>query len=389
LPAPLRLLHLITSTDLGGAETQLARFLAASPPGRYEHLVCGLMPAGPLARVMADAGARVTSLGLSRGPAALWRGVGAVRKLLARERPALVQTWMYHADLLGLLAARLPPRPGGGAPVVWGLRCADLDLASYAPATRLVVKACAALSGRPAAIAVNSQAGLDFHQGLGYPAAKMRLIPNGFDTALFRPDASARATARAELGLNDEQVLIGQVARVDPNKDHATFIAAARLLAERAPQARFLFLGQGTEPGSPALAACEEPPLAGRCHRLGRREDVPRWLNALDVFAQSSASEGLPNALGEAMSVGLMCVATQAGDSALLLGQTGLLAPIRQPAALAEALAQALALDPAQRAQIGAAARQRITQGYSLAAAHQAWWELYQEVLGRVPRLPS
>jgi glycosyltransferase involved in cell wall biosynthesis len=378
----LRLLHVITSTGVGGAETQLTRFIAASPPGRYEHLVCCLMPAGPLASAMAQAGARVTCLGLSRGPAALLRGVGAVRALLVRERPALMQTWMYHADLVGLLAAVLPPRPAGGVPVVWGLRCADLDLGSYAPATRLVVKACAALSRFPAAIAVNSQAGLAFHQGLGYPAAKMRLIPNGFDTALFSPDAEARAAARAELGLGDGQVLIGHVARVDPNKDHATFLAAARLLAGRAPAARFLFIGQGTEPGSPTLAACDEPPLAGRCFRLGRREDVPRWLAALDVFAQSSCSEGLPNALGEAMSAGVTCVATQAGDSAALLGEAGFSVPARQPQALAGALVQALDLGPAGRARMGAAARQRIEQGYSLAAAHQAWWDLYAQCLG-------
>ncbi len=379
----MRILHVITSTGVGGAETQLARFIAASPTGRYQHLVACLMPEGPLAPVMAGGGAEIRCLGLTSGPAALLAGVGRLRALLKEWRPELVQTWMYHADLLGLLSARLPPRPAGGVPVVWGLRCADLDLAAYAASTRLVVRACAALSRLPAAIAVNSRAGLAFHERLGYPARKLRLIPNGFDTEIFRPDPLARAAARAELGLTDGHPLIGHVARLDPNKDHATFVAAARLLASRRPQARFLFIGQGTEEGGPALAACAEPPLAGRCFRLGRREDVPRWLAALDVFAQSSASEGLPNALGEAMSAGLMCVATEAGDSAALLGDAGWLTPVRQPYALAEALERALALTPAERAAMGARARLRIKEGYSLAAAHQAWWELYQEVLGR------
>ena len=378
---PVNIWHVITSTGVGGAETQLLRLIEALGPQEARHRVACLLPEGALAPALRAAGAEVVSLNLRPGLPALVRGARELRQLLAAQPADLVQTWLYHADLLGLLAAR-PLK----LPLVWSLRCSDLDLSRYRFSTRLVVKACVALARlpQPRVILANSQSGLLFHAGLGYPRAKLRLIANGFDLERFAPDPAQGARRRAELGWGPDDLVVGHVARLDPAKDHAGFLAAARLLAGRLPAARFLLIGQGVQPDNPGFAACQEPPLAGRCHLLGRREDVPAWLTAMDVFAQSSLSEGLPNALGEALASGLPAAATDAGDSRQLVGPAGRLVPPGQPFALAQALEELLRLPAAERQALGRLGRQRLAQNYSLEAMAAAHLKLYGEIRARV-----
>jgi glycosyltransferase involved in cell wall biosynthesis len=211
----------------------------------------------------------------------------------------------------------------------------------------------------------------------------MLLMPNGFDAAIFRPDPVSRGQVRAELGLTDDHTAVIRVARDDPNKDLPTFLAAVKIAAPRQPHARFFLVGQGMDPGNPALAECLEPPLKGVVRLLGRRDDVPRLLTGMDLFVQSSVSEGLPGALGEAMAARLVCVATRVGDSREMLGDAGFLVEPGQPLALAEAMIDALALPEEERIRRGIETRVRIQDGYSLRAMVQAHAELYQKVLGR------
>lgn len=369
----VRVCHVITTTDRGGAETQLLRLVAALPPPEWEHHVICLRPEGELAGRLRAAGATVSALGLAPRPWVLFGAARRLRALIKGLAPDLVQTWLYHADLMGALAA-------GGRPLVWGLRNADLALSA---STGLVAWLCARLSRRPAAIVANSQAGAVHHQRRGYSPRRMLVIANGVDVELYRPDPGARAARRAELGLAADDLLVGHVARLDPAKDHAGFLDAARILAGRLNNARFVLMGLGVEPGNPALAGCAVPPLVGRCHLLGPRDDVPAWLAAMDVFAQSSVSEGLPNALAEAMSAGVACAATAVGDSAELLGACGRLAPPGQPFALAEAMEALLRLPAEARTELGARARARIVERYSLAAMAAAYAGLYRELSGR------
>ena len=187
MPGPRRILHVITGTGVGGAENQLLRLVGGSAPD-FSHTVVSLEPEGPLAKPMREAGARVASLNLAPGPSALVGGVLRLSGLIRRERPNLVQAWMYHANLLAQLAALV----SRFSPVVWGIRCTDMDPASYGRSTRLVMKACARLSGLPWLVVANSRAGAEFHRGMGYPADSMRVIPNGFDTGAFYPRRRCR-----------------------------------------------------------------------------------------------------------------------------------------------------------------------------------------------------
>jgi glycosyltransferase involved in cell wall biosynthesis len=195
-------------------------------------------------------------------------------------------------------------------------------------------------------------------------------VPNGFDTDLFRPDAEQRARWRSRLGIGDGQNLIGMVARLDPMKDHATFLAAAAEVAERS-DAAFLLVGAGTE------SLPVPPALAGRLHALGERSDVQEILPALDVMVLSSLGEGFPNVIGEAMACGVACISSDVGDAASIVADPTRIVKPRDAAALARAILALLRGGNDEITRLGMAARQRIVDHYSLAATVARYQAIY------------
>lgn len=364
---PLKVLHLITSLERGGAQTMLVKLVQHCDRARIAPVVASLLDDGANVADLRAAGVPVFGLGMGRGgisPAALLRLVRLVRA----ERPQILQTWLYHADLLGLAVSCVMPR----LPLLWNLRCSEME--DYPLRNRAVRRVLAWASPWPAAVLVNSEAGRRYHAALGYRPRRWELVENGFDIEIFRPDAQRRAAWRQRLGVNDTQPLVGMVARVDPMKDHATFLAAAAALVAAGSPAAFLLVGAGTE------TLTDSPALAGRLHALGERGDVADLLPALDVMALPSAyGEGFPNAVGEAMACGVPCVASDVGDAAAIIGDTGAIVPPRDPRALASAIASLLSRGPAGLAQLGLAARQRILAHYSLSAVVAHYQRIYEE----------
>lgn len=358
----MRVLHVITGLGLGGAETMLAKLIEATPA--VAHTVAPLTAAADLAPRLARGGARVVPMGL-RSAATLPAGLLRLAQLIRAVRPDVIQSWLYHADLAATLARGLAL---SRAPLVWSLRCSDMDLARYAPAMRWVVRALARLSHVPAAVVANSESGLAWHRHLGWRPRRAEVIPNGFETDRFRPDPRARGRLLALVGWPNEAVIVGMVARVDPMKDHAGFLEAVR---RGPPVLRAVLVGRGTE----ALAI--PPELAGRVVALGARADVAALMPGFDIACLASRfGEGFPNVLGEAMACGVACVATDVGDAAAILGEAGMVVPRGDAAALAAALA-ALAADPARRRALGQAGRVRVLAHYALpavAARHLALW---------------
>jgi glycosyltransferase involved in cell wall biosynthesis len=385
----LKVVHVITGLNLGGAETWLARLLPRLPAERFACRVVSLLDGGELAGAIRSLGVPVDSLGMGRGlpdPRGLWR----LARLLREYRPQVVQTWLYHADLLGLLAARWS---GCGAAVSWGLRCAYMDLARYGLGTRLTLRACVALSGWPEAVTANSQAGADHHLALGYRPRRLAVLENGVDGGHFRPDAEARARLRREWGVAPEAPLFGLVARVDPMKGHAVFCRAASELLRSRPDARFLFCGEGTQPGGAELdALIARHGLADAAVRLGRRVDVAQVHAALDVLALPSLGEGFPNAVLEALACAVPCVCLDVGDARAMCGPGGLVAPpeLSGPGVpeadragfLTRAFGQLLGLGAAERAALGARGRAHVLGRYGLDQAVERWAAHFESLAG-------
>ncbi|MEW5772872.1 MAG: glycosyltransferase [Thermodesulfobacteriota bacterium] len=375
----MRILHVITGLNTGGAEAMLAKLVGGMDRKRFSSQVLCLLAPGPTAEAVLAAGVRVESLGLSRGlptPAALARAVGVMR----RFRPDVVQTWLYHADLLGLLAAKL----AGVRRVAWNLRCSDMELDKYRRLTRWTLGLNARLSGLPDVVLANSRIAVDVHRRLGFRPRRWEVVPNGFDTDRYRPDPAARAALRAEWGIPADAPVVGMVARYDPMKGHDVFFAAAAEAARAVPGAHFVLCGDGVEEGDAALARfANSPGLAGAVRLLGRRDDVPRVMAALDVHVLSSSfGEGFPNVVGEAMSCGVPCVVTEVGDAAEVAGDAGVAVPPRNPRALAMALRAILAMRPEERAELSRKARQRVLDRYGLAAVVRRYEEIYEGLAG-------
>lgn len=373
---PSRIVHVISGLDTGGAEMTLYRLLAASDRERFEHRVVSLTGLGPVAELIAELGVGVSALEMRGGLSGLMAPV-ALARMLRRAAPDLVQTWMYHGDLVGGVAARL-----AGRPVLWNLRQSTLEPGSSKRTTIWARRLCARLSRRlPDRIVCCAEAVREHHVRLGYAAGKMIVIPNGVDVDAFRPDAEARAALRGEMGLAPEAVLIGALGRWDPQKDHATFVAAAAVLAAAAPEARFLLCGRGLDEGNAELAGLiAAAGLAGRFTLLGRRDDAARVCAALDIGTSSSAyGEGFPNAVAEMMASGVPCVVTDVGESGALVGQSGRVVPVRSAASLGAAWRELLELGQEGRAALGAAARRRVVEDFRLADMVARYEDLWGE----------
>jgi glycosyltransferase involved in cell wall biosynthesis len=341
-------LHVITGLHTGGAEAQLVNLALANHRAGIAVVVASLIPGGVHRQRLADAGVATLDLGMRRGHGSALAPLTLAR-LIRRCRPAVVQSWMYHADLLATLGWLLSGR-WRATRLIWGVRCSNLDIGRYRPALRRVMSRCARLSRLPSAIVTNSAAGRRAHEVLGYRTRHFAVIENGIDTARFKPDAAARANVRRDYGLDADTPLIAIVARVDPMKDYLTFIQAL----DRLDGVHALAIGEGTE----GLGEIE------RMISLGRRDDVPRLLAACDVVVSSSAfGEGFSNAIAEGMACGLPAVATEVGDAARIVGDCGRLVPTRDPPALAEAVRALLDDDPAA---LGVRARARVENEFSV-----------------------
>lgn len=355
----------------------LFKLLSGHHRDRFEMEVISLMPIGAIGKKIQKIGVPVRSLEVPRGvpaPSALWNLVSYLRQ----SRPNLVQTWMYHADLLGGLAARM----SGCKAVLWNIRNSTLDPATSKRSTILIARLCARLSRRvPTRILCCSEIAKQVHVALGYAANSFQVLPNGFDLSLFKPDATARMSVRDELKLPPDTPLIGLVARFDPQKDHAAFVKAARHLHNAGFHAHFLLCGDGIDAQNSELTGWIKAAELTPCfHLLGRREDIPRLTAGLDIAASSSAyGEAFANVLGEAMACGVVCVATDVGDASMILGDTGRIVPPRDPEALAQGWREMLSLSPEARQQQGAQARCRVEAEFNLPLIVARYEQLYEE----------
>lgn len=305
-------------------------------------------------------------------------GLLRLRKLVLTLRPNLFQGWMYHGNLAASLAA-------GSGSVVWGIRQSLYGLDKERVLTRWVIRLGAVMSRYPRAIVYNSRTSAHQHEVFGFDSSRTCIIPNGFDTEAFRPDENARISIRQELGLSNNEVLIGLIGRYHPMKDHRNFLNAAALLGKEFPDTHFLLAGCEVNTGNPALSAMiEEFGLSNRVLLLGERRDIPQLNAALDIASSASAwGEGFANVIGEAMSCGVPCVVTDVGDSAWIVGDTGRVVARRDPVALATAWKSLIMLGRDERHVLGIRARQRVIEKFSLESVVKQYEDLYESLIAR------
>ncbi|RMH34546.1 MAG: glycosyltransferase [Nitrospirae bacterium] len=374
---PIKILHIITGLDVGGAEMMLARLIENIDRNRFRCEVLSLAPPGDVARRIEGAGVNVHSLMMERR----FFGVKTcqkLRSLVTEIAPDVVQGWMYHGNCAAWLASRMMPKQ---PPLFFNIRQCLYDLSREKPLTRLVIYIGARLSSSTVGIVYNSQLSRRQHEALGYEATKSIILPNGFDVNEFKPFKGARERLRREIGLKSDAVLVGIVGRFHPMKDYYNFIlAASRVL--RQCDAYFVMVGRGLQRSNAQLNAwLHSLDLNDRVFLLGERTDMPSLYPALDLFVSSSNSEAFPNVVGEAMASAVPCVVTNVGDSAALVGETGKIVPPADADALARGILSLLNLSEEKRRALGAAARKRIREYFAIHTVVRRYEFLYEEVL--------
>ncbi|TAM92785.1 MAG: glycosyltransferase [Rhodanobacteraceae bacterium] len=373
--SPMRICHVITGLEVGGAELALCGLLETlSEP---ENTVVALRGRSVLSTRVAER-ARLHHLDMPPGRATPGDLLRLRRILCSRDnKPDVIHAWMYHANIVTSLAMA-----GLRTPLIWGIHHSLSDLASEKRKTRAVIRANAWLSRSPTRIRYVSALAAEQHKRFGFSARRALVIPNGYDTTRLKPDPAARARVRRQLGIQPDALVIGMVARVHPTKDHQNFLEAAAHFLPYHPDTAFVLVGEGTSEDNPQLlASIERLGLRRHVRLCGKRADVAELDAAFDIATLSSRGEAFPNAIAEAMACGSPCVATDVGDAALIIGNTGVVVPPRDAAALGNGWAQLAALAPSERHALGMRARQRIVEHFAREAIARRFVELYRELV--------
>jgi glycosyltransferase involved in cell wall biosynthesis len=299
-------------------------------------------------------------------------------RLIRAAKPDIVQTWMYHADFLGGIAARL----AANKRVIWGVRTTDIGSAG----TRLTValaKVCAWMSYFvPKSIVCAAEASRRSHISVGYDSSRMVVVPNGFDVSRLVAAPEQVASLRNTYPFGSDALVFGCLGRFHPAKDHRNFVRAAGLVAKRVPNAVFVMIGGGLDANNAELAGwIAETGCADRFVLLGQRTDVPVCLASLDVFCMPSRTEGFPNVVGEAMAMGVPCVVTDVGDAAMLIGDTGRVVPKEDSKALADGLLEFAQMAPEARQEFGLRARARIYSTFTMVQSREQFETLYHQLM--------
>ncbi len=364
----MKIAHLITGLGLGGAERQLkALVTASSQESSLHHIVISLKDEGVIGKQLRSGeGVRLYCLNLHKSVVGIWQ----LYKILRREKPDVLQTWLYHADLVGLIVGKLARVPR----IVWNIRCSNMELSQYSRLTAFVVKTLKVLSRFPDAVVTNSQSGQEVHTKLGYKPRRWVRIPNGIDTDLFQSNPVLGQELRRTFDLPPDAIVVGMLGRVDPMKDHATFLMAMENLSHSNENLYCVLAGKGTEDAT-------WPVVPPRLRRLGIWENASEFLNSLDIMVLSSAfGEGFPNVVGEAMSCEIPTIVTDVGDTAVLVQTPEQIVPPRDVDGLILALKRLLALSGPERKVIGHKSRERVLSSYSLPIMRQRYALFYESL---------
>jgi glycosyltransferase involved in cell wall biosynthesis len=336
---------------VGGAERQVCVLARALHQKGYKVTVGLFYSGGALEEKLRSDGVSVYALDKkSRWDLIgwFWRYLKAIRDI----NPDVIYSFLTTSNIVAI-TGRLFIRN----PVVWGIRASNVDFGNYDWLAKLTAWVEKKLSCFVKTIIFNANFSRQYHQSLGYQLNNAVVIPNGIDTNIFKPDSDAnKHKIRAQLKIPKEAIVVGMLARVDPMKDYETFLAAVRVLSVSHPNLYFIAAGAETD-------TAPWHSLPSQFLRLGRWEDVPELLNALDVMVLSSSyGEGFPNVIGEAMACGIPTIATDVGDARYIIGDLGICIPTRNEKALIEAIETMLQQVPSKEA-----IRNRIITHFGLA----------------------
>ena len=372
----MRILHIITALNTGGAERMLVKLIQATHKD-FEYYVITLSDKGTQGKILEELGIPVYELEMK----GLFPGINVVLKLrryLNIIMPDLIQGWMYHGNLAATFASFIIRN----IPVVYNVRHSLYSIKLEKKTTRLIIRLNSFFSKKADGVIYNSITSKEQHENFGFSAYSSITIPNGFDIIKYRPNKYFRSEIRKEFQISENEIVFGQIGRNHPMKDHQNFIKAAFNVLKEKKNCHFLLVGEGIDENKELLYYIDSFNISDSITLLGQRSDIERIWNSVDIGVLSSAwGEGFPNVIGEAMACAKPCVVTDVGDALFIVGKTGEAVPSRDPEKLGKAMMKMADLKEEDRLELGEKARMRIIDNFSIEQISKRYLEYYQRIL--------
>lgn len=370
----MRIVHVITGLAGGGAERALFNLLAVQHDQFLDHAVISLRDEGVYAERLRALGIPVYVIGIK----GLWPTLFDLLRLLSLMRklkPIIIQGWMYHGNLAATIANAFCWHQ---SIVLWNVRHSLYSLSAEKYLSRWVIRINRIFSSFPKQIIYNSLVSSRLHESFGFDNKKSRIIPNGFDLNSLQKNLNIRINLRSKNLYSTNEVVIGHVARFDSLKNHAGFLRVAARLADKYHHLRFLLVGKNVNLNNEVLQGIIPESLLSKFLFTGERMDVYDLMQAMDIFCLNSISEAFPNVIGEAMALEVPCVVTDVGDSAHIVGNTGIVVPPANDDSLFYGLQEMILKSEAERRELGRLARERIAENFSLDKIVEQYVQTYK-----------
>ena len=365
----LKIVHLVTSLEVGGAQHNMLLGLPNLDPSRYKHILISIMDRMQMKHQFQQAGIEVHSLGLSKKTdiAVALR----LRSLLNTIRPDILHTYLIHGNVIGRIVGRL-----AGVPTIIG---SELTIGQAGRIGRLATKLTNPLTD---AVEVNSKTGgKSVVADLGVPESKIEIVLPGLDLDAFgRTDQ--RSLVRTELGVEDSEHLVLYVGRLRAVKGVEFGILAFAKAFAKNPHLKLALAGEGNQRRY-LESLSEELRIENRVKFLGPRKDLPNVISACDSVIMPSLTEGFPRVAIEAMASAKPVIATRVGGTpeAIIHDKSGILVPSKDVEAMADAIVN-VANNSELATRLGSAARERTEQHYSASKYVARLDEMYTRLAG-------
>lgn len=369
-----KVVHIITGLTTGGAEMMLYKLLSISTCNGV--VVClGGDESASIARKIRGLGVKIYFLNMNSFSLNI-KGLFKLRNVLRSESPDVIQGWMYHGNIIALLAGVICR----GAALLWNVRHSLHDIKNEKFILRHIIRLNALFSNRPDLIIYNSKTSAKQHEKFGFNKSKTKIVPNGFDGRLFEPDATNRECIRKQFSIKDDECLLGLVARFHSMKGHAVFIEAMKNLVSQHSNIKAMLVGKNLDANNKQLVELiNKNKLSKHILLLGECDNVPALTSAFDIAVSASLwGEAFSNAIGEAMVAGVPCVVTDVGDSRWIVGEFGKVVKPGDVNVLAKACLELIEMDARERHMLGKQARTRIQNNFGIKAITAQYDNLYK-----------
>lgn len=358
-----KIVFLIRDLDCGGAERQLVTLVKGIDRNKFDITVIYFYEGDVLVKELENNGVKLICL-KKQGRWDVINFLGRLVSYLKEINPDILHGYMGEANLLAILIKPFLPFTR----IIWGIRCSKINTDHYDWLSYLLSKIDTFLFQFADLIIINSHAGKKYLLSCGFSDKKMVVVPNGIDTNRFQPDQEAGIKVRSEWGISNQTILIGLVGRLDPQKDHPNFLKAAALLCQQYDNLQFICVGSGTNSSyiTDIYQLTEDLGISKQVIWAGRRTDMCAVHNAIDIAISASPSEGFSNTIGEAMACSVSCVVTDVGDSAWIVGDTGVVVPPDNSEALAAGIRELIELNSDDKKVWQEKARKKIVDCFSV-----------------------